>query len=182
MPTKKIKKKKVVTKSKKSSSDIVELILKDHMPLKKLIKIMKNTDKDFEARKAAFDEFVPLLTLHARAEEQVLYKFMKANTDQREEGFEGDVEHVLADQVAEEAKRTDDEDMLSARIKVLAELVEHHVEEEEEEMLPRFRKETEVEQREQLGQQYLQKKAKVNQEEVQPALEEEDFEDQLHLS
>ena len=137
------------------STDIVDLILKDHEPLKKLIKIMKDSDKELSERKAAFEEFAPVLIAHAKPEELVLYTFMKRDEELREEAFEGDVEHTLADQLLEECKRTDDEDLLGARIKVLAELVEHHIEEEEEELLPDFKKNSEHRDRIKLGEKFL---------------------------
>jgi hemerythrin superfamily protein len=136
--------------------------LADHKPLKKLIKIMKDSDKhDMDERQNAFEEFAPLLVTHAKPEEQVLYVAMKQDDDMIEEGYEGDVEHGLADQLIEEIKRTDDEDLWSARVKVLAELVEHHIEEEEEDMLPDFRKHSEPEDRVSMGQKYLQLKEKL---------------------
>ena len=146
---------------KTNKNDLIELILEDHKPLKRLIKIMKNSDLIFEKRLAAFEEFCPLLTTHAKPEEEVMYTFMKKNEELREEGFEGDVEHQLADQMAEEAARTEDRDLFGARIKVLAELVEHHIEEEEEELLPDFRKATDLEQRIEMGNEFLDKKANL---------------------
>ena len=52
------------TSSKKlnSNSDVINLILEDHKPLKQLIKIMKNSDKGIDARMAAFAEFAPLFS------------------------------------------------------------------------------------------------------------------------
>lgn len=141
--------------------DIVKLILEDHKPLKKLIKILKDSDKDLSTREKAFDEFASLLTIHAKSEEEIVYVHMKGEDELREEGFEGDVEHGLADQMVEEAKRTEDEDLWSARVKVLAELVEHHIEEEEDELLPDFKKHTELEERSEMGEQYLALKEKV---------------------
>lgn len=148
-----------------ASDDIVKLILDDHKPLKQLIKVMKNTDKGAAERKRAFETFAPLLLAHAKPEEQALYEHMKGGPDMRTEAFEGDVEHTLADQLVEQVKLTDDEDLWSARVKVLAELVEHHIEEEEEEMLPDFRKETDSEERVVLGQKYLHYRAKYEPEE-----------------
>ena len=139
----------------KPAQDIIQLILADHKPLKKLIKIMKNSDKEMSERQAAFEEFAPLLTVHAKPEEQTMYVFMKDEEELREEGFEGDVEHALADQLLEEIKRTEDEDLWGARVKVLAELVEHHIEEEEEELLPDFKKHSDVSQRAELGAEFL---------------------------
>ena len=140
------------------NNDIINLILEDHKPLKELIKVMKDSDKSTEERFAAFEEFAPTLIAHAKPEEEVLYVFMKKNEELREEGFEGDVEHQLADQLVEEIKRTQDEDLKGARIKVLAELVEHHIEEEEEELLPDFKENSESAERAQLGNRFLELK------------------------
>lgn len=151
------------TESRKMSmdnQDIIELILEDHKSLKDCIKIMKDSEKDQAAREAAFDEFSILLPLHAKPEEQTWYRAMKSD-DMREEGFEGDVEHGIADQLLEEIKATDDGDLWSARVKVLAELVEHHIEEEEEEMLPQYRGQSKIEDRRQLGEEFLRLKTSL---------------------
>jgi hemerythrin-like domain-containing protein len=145
---------KAPAKSTKTS-DIVSLILEDHKPLKRLIKVMKNSEKSVEERFAAFEEFAPALIAHAKPEEEVLYVYMKQDEDLKEEGCEGEVEHTLADQLVEEIKRTRDEDMKAAKIKVLAELVEHHIEEEESDLLPDFKKETEKTIRSELGNKFL---------------------------
>lgn len=141
-------------------SEIVSVILEDHKPLKDFIKIMKDSDKSQEERFAAFEEFVPALIAHAKPEEEILYFFMKRDEKLREEACEGEVEHILADQLVEEIKRTTDKDMKSARIKVLAELVEHHIEEEEEELLPDFKKETNIQTRVRMASQFLELKLK----------------------
>lgn len=135
--------------------DIVQIILKDHKPLKALIKIMKSERSKYAQKKAAFEEFAPTLIAHAKPEEQSWYIDMKSTDEQRVEGLEGDVEHGLADQLCEELKRTPDRDMFEAKVKVLAELVEHHIEEEEEEMLPKFKKDSTVDERVRLGEKYL---------------------------
>ncbi len=156
-------KKSKKARSRKSSSvamsqtnpDIIQVILKDHEPLKKLIKILKNSGRDISERRTALETFVPLLSVHAKTEEKVLYTYMKNNTDLREESFEGDVEHALADLMVEQTKVAVDEDLWSARVKVLAELVEHHIKEEESDMLPSFKKESTVQIRQDLGANYL---------------------------
>ncbi|QDK38425.1 hemerythrin domain-containing protein [Bdellovibrio sp. NC01] len=138
--------------------DIINLILEDHRSLKELIKVMKDTDNDMEQRQQAFDDFAPLLVLHAKPEEQTLYVECKQDEELRTEGFEGDVEHQLADQMLEEIERTEDEDLWSARVKVLAELVEHHIQEEEGELLPDFRDHSELEDRVELGKRFIELK------------------------
>lgn len=143
-----------------AEADIINIILEDHKPLKELIKVMKDSERPEEERFGAFEEFAPTLVAHAKPEEETLYVEMKKEEELREEGLEGDVEHQLADQLVEEIKRTTDKDLKSARIKVLAELVEHHIEEEEEELLPEYKKNSQKEERLELGSRFLEMKLK----------------------
>lgn len=115
--------------------DIIELILRDHKPLKKLIRTLKDGDLDRMDKEGPFEEFVPLLVAHAKAEEQSLYVQMKEIEDLRVESYEGDTEHAIAEQLIHEINASPDDDEWNAKVKVIAELVEHHIEEEEEEML-----------------------------------------------
>lgn len=151
--------KKVSTRKKSvkadSSQDIIKLILADHKPLKSLIKILKDSDKGLSARKEALDEFAPLLINHAQSEERALYSFMERHEDLREESFEGEVEHELAELMLESISSEKNEHMWSAKVKVLAELVEHHLKEEEDESLPDVRKMTTPEQRLEMGAKYI---------------------------
>jgi hemerythrin-like domain-containing protein len=119
--------------------NILSTILEDHRPLKELIEVMKDLDLKFEDRQKAFADFAPLLVTHAKAEEQSLYKYLKQVAELKTDGYEGQTEHNIADQLCEEIKRTTEEDEMSARIKVLAELMEHHIEEEENDMFPTIR-------------------------------------------
>ncbi len=148
--------------------DIVDIIVEDHKPLKSLIKILKDSDeRSLDDRLKAFDEFAELLTLHAAAEEQILYMHMKESEDLRRDAFEGEVEHALADQIISDCKSSkDDDDLWSAKAKVLAEIVEHHVQEEEEQLFPDLKKFTSTELRNQLGRDYLKLKANIEAGEV----------------
>lgn len=137
-----------------SDDDIIKLILEDHKPLKEMIETLKDEDVEIEEKMACFEEFAPTLNAHAKPEEEALYKTMKRYEELRMEGFEGEVEHTLADQLIEEIKRTEDEDEWCAKVKVLAEIVEHHIEEEEENLLPDYKKASEREERQELGRQY----------------------------
>lgn len=142
-------------KKTQQDSDIVSVILEDHKSLKELIKVMKDSEEFPQERVAAFEEFVPLLTAHAKPEEEILYAFLRKNEELKEEVCEGEVEHEIADQLVEEIKRTTDLDMKAAKVKVLAELVEHHIEEEEEDLLPDYRKQSESSERSKLGNDFL---------------------------
>jgi len=150
------------TTQSQNPEDIIQLILNDHLPLKALIEVMKDDEAEYPEKLAAFEEFAPTLVAHAKPEEKTWYVDMKKDDEMVVEGLEGDVEHGLADQLCEELKRTDDEDMFMAKVKVLAELVEHHIEEEEEEMLPEYKKNSTLEERIELGMLYLQFQSEIN--------------------
>lgn len=139
-----------------SKEDIAKLILADHLPLKRLISVIKDTDVSIRARRRSFEQFVPLLLVHAHAEEESFYAFLKdENKELRLRGLEGEVEHALAEHMIEEVRMAEDAGVWSARAKVLAELVAHHIEEEEEEIIPDFKKDVDVEDRVFIGKHYL---------------------------
>ena len=147
-------KKKTNAKGQSAEFDIVELILMDHKPLKKLIKVLKG-DAEIDEKEPAFEKFAPLLLGHAEPEEESLYVNMKSEEDLRVEAYEGDTEHAIASGLIEQIYATDDEDIWMAKVKVLAELVEHHIEEEEEEMLPDVKKHMDIEMRVAAGREYI---------------------------
>lgn len=113
------------------NTDIVALILKDHKPLKKLIETLKNETLQRRAKEDKLEEFVMLLAAHSKAEEQSLYVYMKESRVLRMQAFEGDTEHAIAEQLIHEINATPDDDEWSAKVKVIAELVENHILEEE---------------------------------------------------
>lgn len=152
-------------KPKTAKNEITALILEDHKPLKKLIKILKDDEESLAKRKKAFSQFAPLLTIHAKSEERALYTRMKEEDELRVEGLEGDTEHHIADSLVKEIKGIEDKDEFTAKAKVLAELVEHHIEEEEKEMLKEIRKEMELSERQEIGAEYLQLKQQIAAEE-----------------
>lgn len=152
--------------------DVLQMIMDDHKPLKRLIAVLKNQDLSLSARRSAFNEFAPLLTIHAKAEESTLYVHMKKQDgSMRTDGLEGEVEHFLADLMVEETKKTVDKDVWTAKAKVLAELVEHHIAEEEVEMFPEIKKKVEMLDLVRLGEEYLAEKEKVKMDVVHPPVQ-----------
>lgn len=162
-----------------SKDDIIKLLLADHEPLKRLINILKEPRNSMKIRRRAFEQFEPLFMVHAHAEQESFYVYLKdENKELRIEGLEGEVEHELAEHMIDEVKMAEDADVWSARAKVLAELVEHHLKEEEREFFPTFKKETDVEDRILVGKQYLELKEHFRREENLTLEEEEAIEEE----
>lgn len=141
--------------------DLITLILDDHRPLKEMIRVLKDAGRSLGERRGVFEDFARHLTVHARPEEEVLYARMKDDPVLRTEAFEGEVEHGLTDQMLEEAKRTDDANLWSARVKVMAELLENHIHLEETELLPDFKARTTLEERARMGREFVDRKTRL---------------------
>lgn len=78
------------------------------------------------------------LAVHTEIEEQVFYPAVRQTNDELEEAVaEGVEEHHVVDVLAEEIRAlSPDDEAWAAKMTVLIENVEHHAEEEEEEMFP----------------------------------------------
>lgn len=148
---------KVKSKSARrvSSGDIANLILADHKPIKSFLAVLKASDVGLAKKRTAYAKFQDVLSRHAKAEEQSLYIHLKQLEDLRTEGFEGDTEHAVADQLMRDISKSEgDDDVWMAKVKVLAEIVDHHVKEEEKEVLKQVRKAFSREERIEIGDMY----------------------------
>ncbi len=83
------------------------------------------------------------LTIHTRLEEEIFYPAVRAAGKDKEDDMvdEAVVEHASAkDLIAQLEEMDPEDDLYDAKVKVLGELIDHHVEEEEKEMFPDARK------------------------------------------
>lgn len=121
-----------------SDTDVRALLKADHETVQDLAKQLAEA-KNGPQRRSLLAQLKPLVTAHARAEEQAVYvplTRLKDSPDSRLMGSEGAVEHFLVDMILEklDAARDATSDMWRAHATVLQELLEHHVKEEESEM------------------------------------------------
>lgn len=135
--------------------DIIEAIKEDHKDLKKHLKIMKDKDSSISEKDAAYKKFSVLLKSHAPSEEKALYAKCIAAGDMGVETNEAYVEHQLATLLMKSIDGTKDSERRAAQIKVLAESVEHHIEEEEGDFLPGVKKEFGEEERIEMAAEFL---------------------------
>jgi hemerythrin superfamily protein len=129
--------------AKKSQANLaIDLLVDDHKKVKKLFKDFdKLKDKgDAEDKQALVQEICNELILHTQIEEEIFYP---AARDVLEEDMlnEAEVEHASAKDLIEQIQALDPSDpMYDAKVTVLGEYIEHHVEEEEKEMFPKMKK------------------------------------------
>ena len=120
------------------SEDALEMLEKQHRQVESLFEAFENAE-DGRAKRSVFQRLADLLAIHSAIEEHHLYPAVKA--EQTEELLlEAVEEHLSAKRIIADllAMSASDENF-EAKVKVLKEQVEHHVEEEEGELFPQVR-------------------------------------------
>lgn len=134
----------------------IELLKADHEKVRKLLdELSETTTRAAKKRPELLEKIEKELLAHTTIEEEIFYPAFKAagNGEHREMYYEAREEHrAVEDLVLPDLKKTDPgSDQFSGRAKVLKELVEHHAEEEEDEMFKAARKALSAEQLRDLG-------------------------------
>lgn len=122
-------------------TDLISAFKKDHDGLRQFIDVLKDTKHDMKERHRAYELFLALLKSHTEAEENAVYKAFESKSKLNlvlriEDGF---VEHQVAKAVMARMEKAKDSKVWIAHANVLAELVAHHLDEEEEQMFPKMR-------------------------------------------
>ena len=127
-----------------AKTDAIELLTADHRKVEKLFKQYSKLVEDeasYNEKEALAMTICAELTIHAQVEEEIFYPAARNALDEEDLIDEAIVEHASAkDLVAQLQDMSPDDDLFDAKLKVLSELIEHHVEEEEDEMFPKLRK------------------------------------------
>lgn len=131
----------------------LELLKQDHQKVKKLLTSAKEV-QDKNEQKKLFREIKAELDTHARIEESIFYPAVQEHEDLKDMVLESLEEHRQVKTLLRELSRvTAGSDKFKAKLKVLADNVEHHAEEEEEgKMFPKVRKAFNSSELDELGQ------------------------------
>lgn len=123
--------------------DAISLLTQDHENVKALFeKFQGLSSRATVGKKKLADQICLELIKHATAEEELFYPAVrKDGGDSLDLVDEAVVEHAAAKTLISEILAMDPGDELyDAKMKVLSEQIEHHVQEEESEMFPKARK------------------------------------------
>jgi hemerythrin superfamily protein len=134
--------------------DAISLLRADHRRVEALFNRFERTpESDLLGRTAVVDELLRELAVHSSIEEQILYPHVRAVVaDADDEVLEGLEEHRVVKRLCADLERTPPGDERYAmRVKVLRENVEHHVEEEQDELFPKVQAVFERAELEELG-------------------------------
>jgi len=124
--------------------DAIKMIKDDHHRMKDLLHEFADAGSDaFKVKQQIADQVFAELEAHMTLEEEIFYPAVKAKTDDEGKSHvaEGAEEHHVAKILIAELKMlTPEDEAFAAKFKVLAENVEHHMQEEEDELLPDAKK------------------------------------------
>lgn len=132
-----------MTTQQKNGVSAITLLKDDHQKVKQAFADFEELGPQaYVGKRELADEICSELTLHTQLEEEVIYPvFRKKLRDCKSLANEAKVEHDSARVLIEEIQNMDsEEELFDAKVKVLSEYVDHHVQEEEKEMFPLMQK------------------------------------------
>ncbi len=123
----------------------IDLLKEDHKRVKAILgQLSDSTERAVKKRSELLNKLEMEIAIHTRLEEEILYPaFKKAGGKEQAIMYhEAKEEHRAVDSlVLPDLKATSPSTLeFSGRVKVVKELLEHHIEEEETEMFPQARK------------------------------------------
>ena len=133
--------------------NVFELLKADHEKVSRIMdELEETTERAVKTREELFTKLKEELDVHAHIEETIFYPVLKREAEMREITLEGFEEHRVVKTLLKELEAMSVEsEQWTAKLKVLKENVEHHVEEEEGEMFKSAREVLGKEQLEELG-------------------------------
>jgi len=142
------------------------LLKDDHDRIKKLLsQIKETTERAEKTRGELFSEIKQGLTVHEVIEEEIFYPALKEHPKAKDIVLEGYEEHHVVDEIMGELEGLDPTDeSFGPKAKVMAENVEHHIEEEEGEMFDQARRVFDDSELEELGRRMAERKETAQQE------------------
>jgi hemerythrin superfamily protein len=131
------------TKDQAGEQDAIALLTKQHKEVADMFDEFDNmSDRATVSKKNLVEKICEQLIMHTAIEEEIFYPAVREASKETEDMVdEAVVEHASAkDLIAQLQEADPGDDLYDAKVKVLGEQIEHHVEEEEEEMFPKVRK------------------------------------------
>jgi hemerythrin superfamily protein len=131
------------TATRRTKNDAIKLLTADHAKVKKMFKEFEKLSKkdDEEGKQELATQICQELTVHAQLEEEIFYPAAREAIEDEELMNEAVVEHNSAKELIAQIQSMGASDpMFDATVKVLGEYVNHHIEEEQNEIFPKVEK------------------------------------------
>jgi hemerythrin-like domain-containing protein len=133
--------------------DALQLLTDDHRRVKKMLAELDDTsERAIKTRERVFAKLQQDLEVHETIEEEIFYPALKDHPKTRDIALEGYEEHHVVDEVMGEMRELPvSDETWTAKFSVMKENLEHHIEEEEDDMFAQARKVFEPEELDELG-------------------------------
>ena len=134
----------------------ITMLKSDHALVKRLLReLAETTERATKGREALVERLEREIKMHAQVEEEVFYPAFKAvtrNSDAEDLFYEAAEEHHIVDMVLPALKAANPKSKeFTAKAKVLKDLIEHHIKEEEGQMFQEARSRFSEDQLRELG-------------------------------
>ncbi len=118
-------------RKRRAQKDAIALLKADHREVEGWFAQFKRT-RSKDRKEQLAEKICDALKVHTTIEEEIFYPAFLAATDEKDMHHEAEVEHEGARKLIAEIEAADpDDDYYDARVKVLSEMIKHHVKEEE---------------------------------------------------
>lgn len=121
--------------------DAVSDLMADHRTVEDLFKQFRKAKDDAAKKQQIAQTIVAELRVHMALEEEIFYPESRPFVDEQDTVNEAEVEHASAKELMNQIEAmAPSDDYYDAKVKVLCEMIDHHVEEEETEYFPEVRR------------------------------------------
>ncbi len=146
--------------------DAIAMLKADHDKIKDLLaRLDSTTERGVKIREELFATIKGDLTIHEIIEEEIFYPALKEHPKAKAIVLEGYEEHHVVDTVMAELEGLDvTDETWGAKATVMKENVEHHIEEEEDEMFKQARQVFDRQELEDLGERMAERRVSAQQE------------------
>ncbi|MFL6139906.1 MAG: hemerythrin domain-containing protein [Frankiaceae bacterium] len=143
-----------------ADTDVIDLLTKDHREVERIFAKLESDSTPDEEKARLLRKVADELVAHSKGEEDVVYPDVRASApDEGDDVKDGVAEHHHVEEMLVQllGMELDDPGADGILAAMVAE-VRHHVEEEEQDILPAYRKATTAEQRAEVGARFLARK------------------------
>jgi hemerythrin superfamily protein len=134
---------KPAASARAAQGDATALLARDHAEVRKLFKEydkLAENEAEGDERQSLAEQICTMLTAHTTIEEEIFYPAAREAGVESDLLDEAEVEHASAkDLIAQIGSMSPDDELYDAKVKVLGEYVDHHVQDEEGELFPQCR-------------------------------------------
>ena len=126
------KAKKSASAKRSTGTDAIALLKADHRQVEQWFEQFEKT-RDDDRKLELATNICAALTVHTTIEEEIFYPAFLAATEDKDMHHEAEIEHEGAKNlIAQIEASSPDDDYYDSKVKVLSEMIKHHVKEEEQ--------------------------------------------------